>query len=76
MRITILRGALVLALSTAITAPAAAQSIVRGTAKDANGQPVAGAKVVFVETRLNRTTENTTNDSGEFLQVGASKHIK
>ena len=70
MRITFLRGVLVLAVSTAIVAPAAALSIVRGTARDANGQPVAGAKVVFQETRLNRTTENTTNDKGEFLQVG------
>jgi len=70
MRITFLRGVLVLAVLMTIAAPAAAQSIVRGTARDANGQPVADAKVVFSETRLNRTTENTTNEKGEFLQVG------
>jgi len=70
MRITFLRGVLALVAAIVLASPAAAQSIVRGTAVDANGQPVADAKVVFAETRLNRTTEGSTNDKGEFLQVG------
>jgi len=70
MRTTILRGILALTAFVALATPAVAQSVVRGTAKDANGQPVADAKVLFKETRLNRTTENKTNEKGEFLQVG------
>ncbi len=71
MRTHSFRGVLVLAvLLTWTAAPAFAQSIVRGTVVDANGQPVDGATVLFEAEGTTRRMETKTNRNGEFLQIG------
>jgi len=44
--------------------------IVKGTVKDAKGQPVEGAKVTMILTTGGSPRELTTNKKGEFVQVG------
>jgi tetratricopeptide (TPR) repeat protein len=70
MRTQLFRGVLAVALLCAISAPALAQSVVRGKVTDAQGKPVPDATVVFEATDANRKTQTKTDKNGEFLQVG------
>jgi tetratricopeptide (TPR) repeat protein len=70
MRTYLIRGVLALAVVLAVSAPALAQSIVRGKVVDAGGKPVEGATVTIEATEANRKAETKTNRNGEFLQVG------
>src|SRR5262245_38846250 len=57
----------------AIALPAAAQStgMVKGVVKDAQGQPVDGAKVsIDMAEGVNRHFETKSNKKGEFVQIG------
>jgi len=55
----------------AFALPASAQTgIVKGTVKDAKGQPVEGAKITMLLTTGGSPRELTTNKKGEFVQVG------
>jgi len=70
MRTNLIRGVLALAVVLAVSAPALAQSIVRGKVVDAQGKPVEGAIVTIVAVEASRKAETKTNRQGEFLQVG------
>ena len=70
MRTNLIRGMLALAVVLAVSAPAFAQSIVRGKVVDAQGKPVEGATVLIEATEATRRAETKTNRNGEFLQVG------
>ena len=70
MRTNLFRAVLALAVVLAVTAPAAAQSVIRGKVVDAAGKPVEGATVNIEATEANRKAETKTNRNGEFLQVG------
>jgi len=70
MRTNLIRGVFALAVVLAVSAPAFAQSIVRGKVVDAAGKPVEGATVVIEATEAARKAETKTNRNGEFLQVG------
>ena len=70
MRTNLIRGVLALAVVLAVSAPALAQSIVRGKVVDAAGKPVEGATVSIEATEASRKAETKTNKNGEFLQVG------
>lgn len=71
MRTQLFRGVLMAAVALMLSAPAFAQSIVRGTVTDADGMPVANAVVLFESVQTaNRRSETKTNARGEFLQVG------
>jgi tetratricopeptide (TPR) repeat protein len=67
-------GAALLALAVvAVAAPVAAQStgMVKGVVKDAQGQPVDGAKVnIDMSEGVNRHFETKSNKKGEFVQIG------
>ena len=70
MRTNLFRGVLALAVLLAMSAPALAQSVVRGKVVDAQGKPVPDATVVFEAEGVNRRTQVKTDRNGEFLQVG------
>jgi tetratricopeptide (TPR) repeat protein len=70
MRTNLIRGVLALAVVLAVSAPALAQSIVRGKVVDAQGKPVEGAIVTIEAVEASRKAEVKTNRQGEFLQVG------
>lgn len=70
MRTHLIRGALAIAVVLAFSAPAAAQSIVRGKVLDADGKPVADAIVSMESTNSNRKAETKSDRNGDFLQVG------
>ncbi len=70
MRTYLIRAVLALAVVLAVSSQAAAQSMVRGTVVDAQGQPVEGATVTIQATEGIRSAETTTNDRGEFMQIG------
>jgi tetratricopeptide (TPR) repeat protein len=70
MRTHLIRGALALAVVLAVSAPAAAQSIVRGKVLDVDGKPVPDAVVTMESTNSNRKAETKTDKNGDFLQVG------
>jgi tetratricopeptide (TPR) repeat protein len=71
MRTQLFRGLLALVVALTVSAPAFAQSILKGTVVDAQGQPVEGASVVMESTQAaSRRIETKTNAKGEFLQVG------
>lgn len=71
MRTQILRTAVVLvALVAASAAPALAQSIVRGTVKDAQGQPVADAVITFNNEASSNQIQTKTDRNGNFMQIG------
>jgi tetratricopeptide (TPR) repeat protein len=60
-------------VALALAMPAAAQStgMVKGVVKDAQGQPVEGAKVSIDMTEgVNRHFETKSNKKGEFVQIG------
>lgn len=70
MRTYLIRGVLALAVVLAVSAPAAAQSQVRGKVVDAQGKPVEGAVVTIEATEMNRRAQVKTNRNGEFMQIG------
>jgi tetratricopeptide (TPR) repeat protein len=71
MRTQLFRGALALVVGLLLSAPAFAQSIVKGIVVDAQGKPVANASVLMESTQAgSRRMETKTNAKGEFLQVG------
>lgn len=70
MRTNLIRGVLALAVVLAVSAPALAQSIVRGKVLDAQGKPIEGAIVTITGEGSSRKAELKTNRNGEFLQVG------
>lgn len=71
MRTHLFRGVLAFAVALLLSAPAFAQSIVKGTVVDQAGKPVAGATILFEAVEAaSRRVETKTNDKGEFLQVG------
>jgi tetratricopeptide (TPR) repeat protein len=70
MRTYLFRGALALVVALIFSAPAAAQSIVRGKVAGPDGKPIEGATVTIEATEANRKAETKTNRNGEFLQVG------
>ena len=70
MRTYLIRVALALGVVLAVSGSAAAQSIVRGTVVDAEGNPVEGATVTIEATEASRRAEITTNERGEFMQIG------
>lgn len=73
MRTHLFRGALAVVLALGLAAPVAAQStgMVKGRVVDAEGKPVADAKILieFAE-GITRRNETKTNRNGEFIQIG------
>jgi tetratricopeptide (TPR) repeat protein len=70
MRTNLIRGVLSLAVVLAMSAPALAQSVVRGKVVDGQGKPVPDATVLFEAEGVNRRTQLKTDRNGDFLQVG------
>jgi tetratricopeptide (TPR) repeat protein len=70
MRTYLIRGILALLVVFAVSAPAAAQSVIRGKVVDAQGKPVEGAAVTIEATESNRRAQVKTNRNGEFMQIG------
>ena len=70
MRTYLIRAAVALAVVLVTSAPAAAQSIIRGKVVDLEGKPVEGATVTMVAEQANRRAETKTDRNGTFLQVG------
>jgi len=71
MRTQLFRGLLVLVVALTMSAPAFAQSILKGVVLDAQGKGIEGATVVMEATQAaSRRIETKTNAKGEFLQVG------
>lgn len=70
MRTHLIRGILGLFVLLALSAPAAAQSVVRGKVVDGQGKPVEGAVVTIEATESNRRAQVKTNRNGEFMQIG------
>ncbi len=71
MRTQLFRGLLALVMALTVSAPAFAQSILKGMVVDAQGKPVEGATVVMeAQQAASRRIETKTNAKGEFLQIG------
>ncbi len=70
MRTQLFRALLAMAVALAVSAPAFAQSIVKGTVVDGQGKPIEGAVIQMQNTDAARKAEAKTNSKGEFLQVG------
>jgi tetratricopeptide (TPR) repeat protein len=70
MRTYLIRGVLALFVVLAVSAPAAAQSVIRGKVIDQAGKPIEGATVTIEATESNRKAEVKTNRNGEFMQIG------
>jgi tetratricopeptide (TPR) repeat protein len=70
MRTHLFRGMLAFAVVLTVSAPAVAQSIVKGKVTDAQGKAVEGATVTIEGQGIARKAETKTNKNGEFLQVG------
>jgi Tfp pilus assembly protein PilF len=70
MRTYLIRGVLAFFVVLAVSAPAAAQSVVRGKVLDQAGKPIEGATVTIEATESNRKAEVKTNRNGEFMQIG------
>ena len=70
MRIHLIRAAMALAVMLAVSGTAVAQSMVRGVVVDENEQPIEGATVTIEPSEGMRRFEVTTNDRGEYMQVG------
>jgi tetratricopeptide (TPR) repeat protein len=66
-----LAGVALLALSIAMPAAAQSTGMVKGVVKDAQGQPVDGAKVsIDMSEGVTRHFETKSNKKGEFVQIG------
>ncbi len=70
MRTYLIRGVLALFVVLAVSAPVAAQSVIRGKVIDQAGKPIEGATVTIEATESNRKAEVKTNRNGEFMQIG------
>jgi len=71
MRTQLFRGLLALTVALLVSAPAFAQSVLKGVVVDAQGKPVEGAVIVMEAAQAaSRRIETKTNSKGEFLQVG------
>ena len=70
MRTYLIRGVLAFFVVLAVSAPAAAQSVIRGKVLDQGGKPVEGATVTIEATESNRKAQVKTNRNGEFMQIG------
>jgi tetratricopeptide (TPR) repeat protein len=70
MRTQLFRGVLAFVVTLLLSAPAFAQSIVKGTVLDGQGKPLANATVTIESNGTGQKTEIKTNNKGEFLQVG------
>jgi Tfp pilus assembly protein PilF len=71
MRTHLFRATLTLIVALAFTASAAAQAgMVKGKVLDQNGEPVEGATIVMVHPDNPREVKTTTNEKGEFVQIG------
>ena len=70
MRTHLIRSAMALAVVLAVSSPATDQSMLRGTVIDGEGQRVEGATVTIVALEGQSQAEMTTNERGEFQQIG------
>jgi tetratricopeptide (TPR) repeat protein len=72
MRTHLFRGVLALVLALAVCAPAVAQStgMVKGRVVDAEGKPVADARITVEFPAGGRKNETKTNGKGEYIQIG------
>jgi tetratricopeptide (TPR) repeat protein len=70
MRTHLIRGAIALAVVLAVSAPAAAQQVLKGTVVDENGKPLEGAVITIQSTESNRRYDVTSDEGGEFVQIG------
>ena len=70
MRTYLIRGLMALFVVFAVSAPAAAQSVIRGKVVDGTGKPVEGAVVTIEATESSRRAQVKTNRNGEFMQIG------
>ena len=70
MRTYLIRGLMAFFVVFAVSAPAAAQSVIRGKVVDAGGKPVEGAEVTIEATESSRRAQVKTNRNGEFMQIG------
>jgi hypothetical protein len=72
MRTHLFRGVLALVLALAVCAPAVAQStgMVKGRVVDAEGKPVADARITVEFPAGGRKNETKTNAKGEYIQIG------
>jgi Flp pilus assembly protein TadD len=72
MRTHLFRGVLALVLALAVCAPAVAQStgMVKGRVVDADGKPVADARITVEFPAGGRKNETKTNGKGEYIQIG------
>ena len=64
MRTNLIRAVLALAVVLAVSAPAAAQSVIRGKVVDAAGKPVEGATVTIEATEANRKAKPRPTATG------------
>jgi len=72
MRTHLFRGVFALVLALAVSAPAVAQStgMVKGRVVDAEGKPVADARITVEFPAGGRKNETKTNGKGEYIQIG------
>lgn len=70
MRTYLIRAILSIAVVLVVSAPAAAQGLLRGKVVDAAGKPIEGATITIEAADGSRKTEVKTNRSGEFAQIG------
>jgi tetratricopeptide (TPR) repeat protein len=70
MRTHLTRAAMAVAVLLAVSGSASAQSMLRGTVIDGEGQPIEGATVTIVAIEGQGQAEITTNGRGEFTQIG------
>jgi tetratricopeptide (TPR) repeat protein len=71
MRTQLFRGLFVFAVALTLSAPAFAQSVLRGVVLDAQGKPIEGATVVMeAQQASSRRLETKTDSKGEFQQIG------
>ena len=70
MRTYLIRGAIAFAVVLAVSAPAVAQQVLRGTVVDADGNPMEGVVIKIQDTGSNRSYEVTSDREGVFVQIG------
>lgn len=71
MKLTLSYTLLAAILCAVLSVPLLAQTgSVRGTCRDAQGQPIVGAEVVWQNTDNGRTTKLKTNKKGEYFSLG------
>jgi Flp pilus assembly protein TadD len=70
MRTYLIRGVVTAVVALMLAAPAFAQTMVRGSVKDAQGKPLANATITFEGIGNGRKIETKTDGKGEFQQIG------